>query len=143
MTKDRIEARQFLQMRLFAALGLSFVSLGCAYRLPVAAMPSTQNLKLVASAPKGYVLRLRIREPHEYRVPEDGRVTLDIPGYRAACSVYLFDRIRIRRGANPFTEKTIDVVGGGKLTRRLSLKEIAALPRDAEGYHLLTLRTAN
>jgi hypothetical protein len=29
---------------------------------------------------------------------------------------------------------------GGKIVRQLSLKEIAALPADGEGYHLLTVR---
>lgn len=78
----------------------------------------------------------------EYPVPTDGRVALDVPGYRGACSVYLFNKIRIRRGANPFTEKTIDVVVAGKLARRLSLEDVAALPTDTEGYHLLPLAVA-
>lgn len=84
-------------------------------------------------------MRLRIGEPRDYRVPADGRVTLDVPSYRAGCSVYLFDKLRIRGEDNPFTAKTIDVVAGGKTIRRLSLKEISALPVDPEGYHLLAV----
>jgi hypothetical protein len=121
-------------------LALNFALAGCAYRLPAAMLPSQQRLKVAAASPEAYVLRLRIREPSDYRVPPDGRVTLDVPAYRAGCSVYLFDKLRIQRGANPFTARTIDVVAGGKITRQLSLKEISALPVDPEGYHLLAVR---
>ena len=102
-------------------------------------LPSQQRLKVAVPSPEAYVLRLRIREPRDYRVPADGRVTLDIPAYRVGCSVYLFDKIRIR-GANPFTAKTVDVVASGKIIRQLSLKEIYALPADPEGYHLLAVK---
>jgi len=103
-------------------------------------LPSQQRLKVAAASPEAYILRLRIREPRDYRVPADGRVTLDVPAYRAGCSVYLFDKLRIQRGANPFTARTIDVVAGGKILRQLSLKEISALPVDPEGYHLLAVK---
>jgi len=72
----------------------------------------------------------------EYRVPSDGRVSLDIPPYRAGCSEYLFG-IRIQRGADPFTEKTLDLVVDGKLAGQFSLKQLVALSTDLEGYHLL------
>jgi hypothetical protein len=126
--------------------GLTFALIftlgGCAYRLPVAAMPSQQRLKLLSVAPEAFSLRLRISEPRDYRVPNTGRVTLDVSGYRAACSVYLFDKLRIRRGANPFDERTVDIIVGGKIARQLSLKEISELPTDAEGYHLLPVQAA-
>jgi hypothetical protein len=56
--------------------------------------------------------------------------------------VYLFDKIRIRSGANPFTARTIEVFVAGQMTQQLSLKEIAAMPIDPEGYHLLFVRPA-
>jgi hypothetical protein len=105
-------------------------------------LPSQHRLRVVANSPEAYVVRLRINEPHNYQVPADGRVMLDAPGHRAGCSVYLFDKFRIQSGANPFTARTIDLLAGGKVTRQLSLKEISALPVDAEGYHLLTVRAA-
>jgi hypothetical protein len=67
---------------------------------------------------------------------------LDVPAYRPACSVYLFNQIRVRRGANPFYEKTVGIVVGGKTVRSLSLKEITSLPVDGEGYHVLTVRAS-
>jgi hypothetical protein len=121
---------------------LTFETIGCVYRLPPATLPSQHRLKVVSNSPEVYSLRLRTREPHDYRVPTDGRVTLDLPGSRDGCSVYLFDRIRIRSGASPFTAITIDVIGNGRIARQLSLKQMAALPVDAEGYHLLTVPAA-
>jgi len=117
------------------------MSAGCAYRLPVFRPPFQQQIKVVARNPENYVLRLGIIEPHDYHVPGDGRVTLDIPSYRAACSGYLIDKILVRPGADPFSKKRIDVVVGGKITRQLSLKDISRLPTDSEGYHLLRVRT--
>ncbi len=121
-------------------LTLQFVLAGCAYRLPVPTLPSQQHLRVVTSSPEAYALRLRINSSRDFHVPPNGRVTLDVPSYRAACSVYLFDKLRIRRGANPFTARTIDVIVAGKVTQQLSLEEIAALPADPEGYHLLSVR---
>src|ERR1035441_1340918 len=95
---------------------------------PAGMAPSRQGLRLVAKSPEAYVLRLRIGEPHDYRVPVDGRVTLDVPGYGVPCDVYLLNKIRIRRGANPFSAKTLEIIVAGKVTRQLSLKEIATLP---------------
>jgi hypothetical protein len=143
MKTRRIQSNRLIAAASFGfVLTLNFTLAGCAYRLPAPMLPSQQRLKVVGVSPEAYVLRLRIREPRDYRVPADGRVTLDVPSYRAGCSVYLFDKLRIQRGANPFTARTIDVVVGGRITRQLSLKEISALPADAQGYHLLTVRSA-
>lgn len=124
------------------AFGLTFSYAGCAYRLPVPMPPSQQHLIVSAKSPELITLRLRIGEPHAYDVPSDGRVTLDVPSYRPGCSVYLFDKIKLRSGANPYAERTIDVVRGGKTIRQFSLKELATLPVDQAGYHLLALRPA-
>jgi hypothetical protein len=143
MTTGLIQPNRLIAAASFSlVLNVTFILAGCAYRLPAPMLPSQQPLRVVGVSPEVYVLRLRIREPRDYRVPADGRVTLDIPSYRTGCSVYLFDKIRILRGANPFTARTIDVVVGGEITRQLSLKEISALPVDADGYHLLTVRPA-
>jgi hypothetical protein len=37
----------------------------------------------------------------------------------------------------PFHEEDVDALLGGKLVRQLSLREIAALPTDAEKNHVL------
>jgi len=101
--------------------------------------PSQHRLKLVAKSPELFAVRLQIGDTREYQVPADGRVTLDVPAYRSECSVFLFDRIRVRGGESPFTAKAVAIVKGGKVTRQLSLKDIFGLSEDREGYHLLTL----
>ena len=112
---------------------------GCAYRLPPVMLPSEYRVKVVATAPERYALRLRLTEARQYSVPADARVALAVPAYRAACSVYLFDKLRIRRGADLLRENRVDLIAGGNVVRQLSLKEIAALPVDADRYHLLTI----
>jgi hypothetical protein len=117
---------------------LGLAQTGCAYRLARWTMPSQQRLKIVGSSDYAYVVRLRIHDPRDYRVAADGRITLDAPGDHGECSVYLFDVIRVQRGVDPLTAKRFEIVRGGKIVGKLSLKEIGELPVDAEGYHLLT-----
>jgi len=118
----------------------SFALVGCVYQLPVLTPPSQLHTRIIGSSDKSYVLRLHIGQDREYQVPADGRVSLDIPPYRAGCDVYLFG-IRIQRGADPLTEKTLDLVVDGKLATQISLKQLAALSTDPEGYHLLNVPT--
>ena len=128
-----------------AALAAAFGSMlvGCVLRMPPAVMASQQGIRVVSRSPESYVLRLQIYgPPRDYHVPGDGRVTLDIPGYRAACREYLFGKVRVKHGADPFTEKTVQIMEGGKTAGRLSLKDISRLPADPEGYHLLRVRAA-
>jgi hypothetical protein len=116
---------------------LASTLVGCAYALPPVTLPTQVRLKIVAKSPDVYDARLRITEPHEYRVPADGRVTLDVPTYRAGCSVYLFGKLRMPNHSDPYTAKTLDLLAGGKIVQQLSLKNISTLPVDADGYHIL------
>jgi hypothetical protein len=112
---------------------------GCGLALPPVTLPAQVRLKIVARSPETYGVRLRIGEPHDYRVPADGRVTLDVPAYRAGCSVFLLGLARLPNRSDPYTAKTVDLLTGGKPARQLSLKMVSALPVDTDGYHLLTL----
>jgi hypothetical protein len=114
---------------------------GCAYRLPahVAVMP--QQLRLVAATPQAYALHIEGTRPRDYKIPPDGRITFQSPsGLPRACSVYLFDFIRIHRGLYPDEIKAVDVIAGNATVRKLSMRELFALPSDADGYHLLKMR---
>lgn len=117
-------------------LPLILTSAGCALALHPVTQPAQVRLKIVAGSPQIYDVHLRVNEAHDYRVPVDGRVTLDVPAYRPACSTYLLG-IKLRNGWDPYTAKTLDLVEGSKTARRLSLKQVYALPLDADGYHLL------
>jgi hypothetical protein len=120
------------------ALGFAVLS-GCAYRLPVSNVPSQERLVIVARLPERYVVRVKASNITEFPVASDGRVTIDIPRLPRACSVYLFDRIRINGGVNPLTTKSVHLNDGGNTFVKLSLAEIAKLPSDASGYHILKL----
>jgi hypothetical protein len=102
-------------------------------------LPSVYRVRIVADSPDRYTVRLRVVDGRQYEVPPDGRLNIAVPAYRASCSVYLFDKIRISSGANPFTAKSVDLAEGRRVVRQLSLKEIAGLPLDAEHYHVLTV----
>jgi len=95
---------------------------------------------IVAKSPERYVVRVKASDSAEFPVSSDGRVTIDVPRLPRADSVYLFDRIRISGGVNPLTTKSIQLLDGGKIAARLSLAEIAKLPADLEGYHILKMK---
>jgi len=139
----RVPRGRLLEFLKGAAFGLELMLIvtlaGCSYALPPVTRPTQVRLKIVANSPEIYSARLRIGEPHEYRVPADGRVTLDVPGYRAGCTVNLLGILNLPNHLDPYTAKTLDLSTGGKTTRQLSLEKVSALPLDADGYHLLRL----
>jgi hypothetical protein len=121
------------------ALGLALLS-SCAYRLPALNVPSQQRLVIVASSPERYVVRVIAAHSAEFPVASDSRVTIDVPSLPRACSVYLFDFIKIDDGVKPLNAKAIQLVDGSKVAQKLSLDEIAKLRLDASGYHILQLQ---
>jgi hypothetical protein len=66
---------------------------------------------------------------------------LKIVGISDDAYVIRFDLIRVQRGVDPLTAKRFEIVRGGKIVGKLSLKEIGELPTDSEGYHLLTFNS--
>src|SRR6476620_11844455 len=88
---------------------VSLISTGCAYALQPVILPSQYRLKVAANTPTRYSVRLRVPTPHEYPVPADGRVTLDIPAYRPGCKVYIFGGIKIGGASDPFTARAVDL----------------------------------
>jgi hypothetical protein len=95
---------------------------------------------IVASSPERYVVHVKASDTTEFPVASDGRVTIDIPRLPRACSVYLFDRIRISGGVKPLTEKSVQLFDSGSIAAKLSLAEIAKLPSDPSGYHILKMK---
>lgn len=69
----------------------------------------------------------------------DGRVVFDVPRLPRGCDVYLFGVIKTSDGS-PECNPAIHVLRGDKVLLRLSLQQLAQLPLDAEGYHILLLR---
>jgi hypothetical protein len=116
------------------------LSVGCVYRLqPHIAMTPLQ-LQLLTATPQTYTVHVEGTRPQDHAVPLDGRLRFDPPtGLSRACSVYLFNVIRISDGAASTKAKVIDVTAGNKTVRRLSIREFFALPSDADGFHQLRI----
>ena len=110
-------------------VGMLLLSAGCAYRLQVAMVPFQQRLRIVAPAPQQYTVRV---ESKDYSVSEEGRVEVKV-GMHRGCSVYLFNRIPIRRVPDPTKEKIISIMNGTAPIQTLSLQDISRLPHDSEG----------
>jgi hypothetical protein len=90
-------------------------------------------MKIVAGSPERYVVRVKAADSTDFPVASDGRVTINVPRLLRACSVYLFDRIRISSGVQPLTTKSIQLLGNSNVATRLSLAEITKLPLDMLG----------
>ena len=122
---------------LSTCLAVSVQSLGCAYALPVPSPPSHELVRIVAKSPEAYVFRVDAGLPADYPVPPDGRLRVLIPAHSRGCSVYLFNVMRVSNGHDPLKDWTAHISIGGRSVRTLSLRELARLPVDSEGYHLL------
>ena len=95
---------------------------------------------IVARSPERYVVRVQASDNAEFPVASSGRVTIQVPRLPRSCDVYLLDWIKIRGGSKPLTAKSIHLVDSGSIEAKLSLAEIAKLPSDNSGYHILKLK---
>jgi hypothetical protein len=134
---DVLKTIRLADIKLSGLIAIALALCGCAYRLPVSNLPSQQLLKPEATFPERYAVRVEALDAREFPVGSDGRVKIDVPMLPRACSVYLFDWIRISRGVQPVTSKSIHVIDPGNIVAKLSLSEIDKLPLDASGYHIL------
>lgn len=111
---------------------------GCAYVLHPVAPSLQQRIRVLAKSPEEFSFRSKFTSVQAYDVPADGRVTLDFPAHRPGCTALLFG-IPITRPADRYNSKSIEVTHAGKLIRKLSIKDVSALPTQADGYHVLRL----
>ena len=130
-------ARPGLRFNGLVAILAVLLSDGCAYRLPPSVPPSEDRVRIVATAPEQYVLRVETETTSEIPVPADGRVTFSVPWYRRSCRVYLFDEIKVGGGRDPLQQWHILVVHNGEPVRKVSLRELGSLNTDQAGYRLL------
>ena len=112
---------------------------GCAYRLPVAAPPSHGLIRIFANAPEQYSVQVNTGTVKQYEVPHDGRIAVEIPGYRPSCGVYLFNAIKVRGYGDPLKTWTVSVTRNGNTLRKQSLRVTHKSPTDNAGYHILKI----
>ena len=75
----------------------------------------------------------------EAKVRADGRVKFDVPVYSRHCTQYLLGVIKVHSATPVEKRRVIRVMKDGKVVRTLSAADIAQLPVDAAGYHVLRL----
>lgn len=111
-------------------------SVGCVYRLQAPSPPFPLRLRIVAPAPQSYTVRV---QGTAYAVSPEGRVEFEAGGLGRGCSVYLFDRIPIRRVPDPTKAKMIFVLNGATQIAAFSLDDLARLPHDGGDVPQITL----
>lgn len=107
---------------------------GCVIALRPYNTPSQQKLYVRTSMPTNCVIR--VADTQMFPVAADGRVTFDVPQLPRGCDTFLFGVVKIGDG-RPENVRAIHVLRHGKIVRKLSLAQLARLPMDAEGYHVL------
>jgi hypothetical protein len=110
---------------------------GCAYRLKPYSQASQQKIRVKSALPHDYTVS--VADENTFQVPEDGRVIVDIPQLPRGCDVYLFEVVKIGDGS-PYNLRVIQLKQKNRVIRKLSLNDIAKLPVDKEGYHVLKVK---
>jgi hypothetical protein len=119
---------------------------GCVTACGPGRCPPRQKVRLVTDSPTNYTIR--VSPTHRYSdeavdtsVGGDGHVEFDVPVYTPHCKQYLFGVIRLNPDGRPEAERRIRVMQGEKTIRKMSVDDIAKLPKDEGGFYTLKLRS--
>ena len=124
---------------LLLATTCSILLTGCiSFALLARNTPSQQAIRLLATAPENYSIRVDSGTSSEQAVGRDGRVTVNVPSLPRGCDVYFFN-IKVGGAERPLDQKVIQVVRGVDIVKKLSLNDLTKLPIDSEGYRLLRI----
>jgi hypothetical protein len=124
-----------------AILFLAIVQSGCVIACGPSRCPPPQKLRLVASSPGSYTIRIvDVTDEHfDTGVQADRRVQFDVPVYSRHCTQYLFGVIKIHSPTPVEARRVIRVMKDSKIVCKLSATDIAKLPVDSDGYHVLRI----
>lgn len=129
--------RNFVAITL--GLATAFALQSCMYAMPAPTPPSQEQVRIETKNPQNYVLELQARSVNDYKIPNDGRVTLQIPSRRSTCRVYLFGVMKVGGGNDPAQAWRIVILENGKTVRTWPLEGLYKLAPDASGYRTLKL----
>ena len=115
--------------------GLILLS-GCTKALLMSNASAQEKVKV--SSPNTREYRIVIADSTVYSIPDDGQVIIEIPRLPSGCATYAFG-VRVANTSS-YDVPTIRLEKGGSIVRRLSLNELAKLPMDGEGYHILKVK---
>jgi hypothetical protein len=128
--------KRFALLSTACLLGAVILLPGCIYsRRPG---PYTVRLRLDTKTPELYRIRLAVREPREFPLDADGRVSFTLSPVRQGRDWYWFGVGRLTDGSG-WGDPVIHVLREGRVVRKLSLSEINKLPVAAPADSLLKL----
>ena len=120
-------------------LPLALFAVGCVNALRPASPPTDARLKIQAAQPQQYLVRAALEQSVDYPVAADGHVTFTVPSFQHGCDIYLFGIAKVRDGAAEDV-RVIEVRRDARVIRRLSLTQLAKLPRDEAGYAVIKIK---
>ncbi len=111
---------------------------GCLTMVDYASIPPfEQKLRLIATAPEDYTVRVSSQKAVPLSVSSDGRITFFVPRRSGGGATYLL-KIRIARTSGA-EAKYVFIVRGKSLIKKLSVSDLKKLPKDNDGYSLLRI----
>ena len=99
--------------------------------------PAAQYKVHVAGTSTNCAIRVTWPITNEFSVSKTGEAVIDVPALPHGCGLVCLG-IRLTDGS-PRSQKIIDVLQGGSVVRRLSLRELDRLPLDNSGARKLRL----
>ncbi len=127
-------------LSILAVIAFAFTQTGCGTACgPIRTVPG-QRLSLAAPSPSSYTIRVQpdVGAPIDTPVPNDGRVSFDVPVTSRDSTIYCFG-LRVYHYPPPDTLRVIRLMRDDRTVRKLSARDIGQLPTDADGYHVLKI----
>jgi hypothetical protein len=121
-----------------ALSALAVLATGCRTFLD-GTLATDLRLRLQTRTPESYRVRVATRTTaDDFAVADDGRTTVHVPAMGSGCNARLFGVIQVY-DKSPSTWQVVHVLRGDEVIRRLSLKQVARLPQDGDGYYLVRI----
>lgn len=99
--------------------------------------PPTQYRVVLSDSSTNYGIRVTWPITNDFVVSKTGEALIDVPALPHGCSLICLG-VKLTDGS-PRSRKVIDVLRGGSVVRRLSLRELDRLPSDSSGARKLEL----
>src|SRR4051794_14464532 len=115
-----------------AILPWALLASGCVYALHMSSEPTHVKLSVQSSQPQQHTVRVTLDDPVDYPVAADGRVEFTVPRFSHGCDVYVLGFIKTRDGSAE-SVRVVEVRRAEQVLRKLSLCQIAKLPKDDAG----------
>ena len=119
-----------------AILPLMLLASGCVYALHVSSEPTQVKVRVQSSQPQEHMVRVALDDPVDYPVAADGRVEFTVPRFSHGCDVYVLGLIKTRDGSAE-SVRVVEVRRAERVLRKLSLSQLAKLPKDDGGFCLV------